>query len=587
MPTIRYSLNQYPVETLLTWMKSGEIAIPEIQRPFVWTPAKVCGFIDSLYHGYPVGYLITWPKSGIPLREGPTSTRERVLIDGQQRMMALRTALIGEKVFDKKYRRKQIQIAFHPNRESFAVSSASLRQESGWISDISVVFNPNTSQHRLIDEYCEANQGVDRYEIADRIDQLWRIRNNALGVIELDSDLDVETVVEIFVRINQTGVRLSSADFIMSKMAASEQYNGHLLRKSIDYFCHLATVPEAHSDLTEDVAFANTDYFRAMEWLRNWGDKLYVPAYTDMLRVVFTSEFKRGDLSDLVNSLSGNSMAAAFQQLANGIMRYMSETNFKRFVMILRSAGFIDPAMTKAKNAVNSAYILFFILRSQNVPPEQIEKLVRRWFVMSVLTGRYSKGPQMTFGEDIRGLTAEEGAAAYVNRLERTALSDAFWDELPQLMDTSGTGGIYFNVFLASQVKAGEKGFLSRDVTVRDLLEGQKDIHHVFPQNYLQNQGVAKRQRSQIANLVVMQKEINIAINDTAPATYFSELLTGCADEQPAYGGIDTADELQANLEAHCIPEQIGTSIFENYDDFLRERRKLMAAKIRAYYQSL
>ena len=587
MPTIRYSLNQYPVETLLTWMKSGEIAIPEIQRPFVWTPAKVCGFIDSLYHGYPVGYLITWPKSGIPLREGPTSTRERVLIDGQQRMMALRTALIGEKVFDKKYRRKQIQIAFHPNRESFAVSSASLRQESGWISDISVVFNPDTSQHRLIDEYCEANQGVDRYEIADRIDQLWRIRNNALGVIELDSDLDVETVVEIFVRINQTGVRLSSSDFIMSKMAASEQYSGHLLRKSIDYFCHLATVPEAHSDLVEDVAFANTDYFRAMEWLRNWGDNLYVPAYTDMLRVVFTSEFKRGDLSDLVNSLSGNSMAAAFQQLADGIMRYMSETNFKRFVMILRSAGFIDPAMTKAKNAINSAYILFFILRSQNVPPEQIEKLVRRWFVMSVLTGRYSKGPQMTFGEDIRGLTGEEGAAAYVNRLERTALSDAFWAELPQLMDTSGTGGIYFNVFLASQVKVGEKGFLSRDITVRDLLEGQKDIHHVFPQNYLEEQGVAKRHRNQIANLVVMQKEINIAINDTAPATYFSELLTGCADGQPAYGGIDTSDELQANLEAHCIPERIGTSIFENYDDFLRERRKLMAAKIRGYYQSL
>ena len=587
MPTIRYSLNHYPVETLLTWMKSGEIAIPEIQRPFVWTPAKVCGFIDSLYHGYPVGYLITWPKSGIPLREGPTSTRERVLIDGQQRMMALRTALLGEKVFDKKYRRKQIQIAFHPNRESFAVSSASLRQESGWISDISDVFNPDTSQHRLIDEYCEANQGVDRYEVADSIDQLWQIRNNSLGVIELDPDLDVETVVEIFVRINQTGVRLSSADFIMSKMAASEQYNGHLLRKSIDYFCHLATVPEAHSDLTEDVAFANTDYFRAMEWLRNWGDKLYVPAYTDMLRVVFTSEFKRGDLSDLVNSLSGNSMAAAFQQLADGIMRYMSETNFKRFVMILRSAGFIDPAMTKAKNAVNSAYILFFILRSQNVPPEQIEKLVRRWFVMSVLTGRYSKGPQMTFGEDIRGLTAEEGAAAYVNRLERTALSDAFWAELPQLMDTSGTGGIYFNVFLASQVKAGEKGFLSRDITVRDLLEGQKDIHHVFPQNYLEEQEVAKRHRNQIANLVVMQKEINIAINDTAPATYFSELLTGCADGQPAYGGIDTSDELQANLKAHCIPEQIGTSIFENYDDFLRERRKLMAAKIRAYYQSL
>ena len=58
MATQRYSVTPHPIETLLTWVKSGEIAIPEIQRPFVWDATKVRNLLDSLYQGYPVGYLI-------------------------------------------------------------------------------------------------------------------------------------------------------------------------------------------------------------------------------------------------------------------------------------------------------------------------------------------------------------------------------------------------------------------------------------------------------------------------------------------------------------------------------------------------
>ena len=58
MPTQRYAVTQPPIETLFTWIKSGDIAIPEIQRPFVWEATKVRNLLDSLYRGYPVGYLI-------------------------------------------------------------------------------------------------------------------------------------------------------------------------------------------------------------------------------------------------------------------------------------------------------------------------------------------------------------------------------------------------------------------------------------------------------------------------------------------------------------------------------------------------
>ena len=584
MPNSCYSLHQYSVETLLNWIKTEDIVIPEIQRPFVWTAPRVRAFIDSLYHGYPVGYLITWPKSDISLRGGESSTRERILIDGQQRTMALRTALLGKKVLTKKYREQQIQIAFHPDTENFAVATNAIRKDPEWISDISVVFNSNSGLLRLVDEYCEKNEGVDRYEMGERIGKLYEIRNNSFGVIDLNEDIDVETVVEIFVRINGTGVRLSAADFIMSKLAASEQYNGHLLRQSIDYFCHLATVPEAHNRLIEDQAFANTDYFRLIEWLKDWSDNIYIPAYTDMLRVVFASEFKRGDLTHLVDLLSGDSVEDIFRRLETGLRSYINETNFKRFVTILRSAGFIDASMLTARNAVNSAYTLFLILRSQNVSANQIEKLVRRWFVMSVLTERYSGEPQATLGEDVRNMTTAEEIEAYLKGLERSGLSDAFWnEELMQKLNVSGPRNVYFNLFLASQIKKNTKGFLSSDMTIRDLFGGQRDIHHIFPKNHLQKLGIAKNRHNQLANLAITQKDINIAIGNTAPTTYFSRLQTGCREGNPAYGGINNLDELQKNLDSHCIPE----GVFGNYDEFLNERRKFMATKIREYYFSL
>ena len=597
MPIQRYSVNQHPIETLLTWIKSGEIAIPEIQRPFVWNGAKVRDFIDSLYCGYPVGYLIAWRNPDIRLKDGTQSTGKRVLIDGQQRVTALLAALLGQQIVDKDYKRRRITIAFHPGEEKFEVTNPAIRRDRGWIADIASVFAPDTRMRQLVDKYCEVNPEANKYDIDEHLDRLRGIRNNSLGLIELNADLDVETVAEIFVRINSQGVPLNAADFAMSKMAASEQYNGHQLRKCIDYFCHLAIAPEAYADLAKDKEFVNTDYFRAMQWLKNEKEDLYDPSYTDMLRVAFTSEFKRGRLEDLVALLSGRNFETrafedaiaenSFRRLEGAILRYMNETDFKRFIMILRSAGFVDVSMIRSQNTVNFAYILYLTLRAQETKPSEIEMLVRRWFVMSVLTGRYTGSPESAFGLDIRNID-EQDASSYLDSVERAELSDAFWDVgLPQQMDTPVASSPYFNVFLASQVKANDKGFLSRDHTVQNLLEGLSHIHHVFPRGYLKKNGLSRNRYNQIANYVVMQSEINIAIRDDPPGTYFQALWKQCENGKPQYGGITDADQLRANLAAHCIPQGMEEAGIHDYDKFLQERRALMAAKIRDYYRAL
>ena len=597
MPVQRYSVNQYPVQSLITWIKDGEIAIPEIQRPFVWNAAKVRDLIDSLYNGYPVGYLIAWRNPGVRLKDGTQSTGKRILIDGQQRVTALLAALLGEQVVTRDYKRTRLSIAFHPGEERFEVTNAAIRRDRGWIADISTCFAPDTKILQLLDEYCNANPGFNRDNVYECMESLRGIRNNSLGLIELNAELDIETVADIFVRINSQGVTLNAADFAMSKMAASEQYGGHLLRKCIDYFCHLSVAPEDYSDLAKDYDFASTKYFHAMDWLKHEKSNLYDPSYTDMLRVASTSKFKRGRLEDLVALLSGRNFETrtfeeaiaeeSFHKLEDGILRYMNETNFKRFIMILRSAGFIDASLIRSQNTVNVAYILFLILREQGTTPALIETLVRRWFVMSVLTGRYTGAPETAFGLDVRNIDTQ-GASAYLDTIEQAELSDAFWSlGLTQQMNTSVASSPYFNVFLASQVKSNDNGFLSKDITVQNLIEGQRHVHHVFPRNYLQKNGLPASRYNQIANYLVMQSEINIAISDDPPATYFTQLLEQCNGGSVHYGGITDADQLQANFAAHCIPCGMEDKGIKDYDEFLKERRTLMSAKIRDYYRTL
>ncbi len=593
----RYSVNQHTIQTLLTWIESDEVGIPEIQRPFVWNAAKVRDFIDSLYFGYPVGYLIAWRNPSVRLKNGSESAGKRILIDGQQRVTALLAAMLGRQIVDKKYRKARITIAFHPGEERFEVANPAIQRDRAWLADIANLFAPDTKLLRVVDAYCESNPESNRDEIYERIERLRGIRNNSLGLIELNADLDVETVSEIFVRINSKGVSLNAADFAMSKMAANEKYNGHQLRKCIDYFCHLAVAPEAYADLASDSEFADTRYFQAMEWLKYEKEDLYDPSYTDMLRVAFTSEFKRGRLDDLVALLSGRNFETrefeeviaedSFSRLNAAILRFMNETDFKRFVMILRSAGFVNASMIRSQNAVNFAYIVYLTLRARHANPGIIENLVRRWFVMSVLTRRYTGSPETAFGVDIRNIT-KQNAEDCLDAVERAELSDAFWDTgLPQQMDTSAANSLYFNVFLASQVRGNDKGFLSNGHTVQTLLEGASHFHHVFPQNYLKNHGLTRGRYNQIANYVVMQGEINIAIGDAPPASYFSALQDQCKSGKPRYGGITDADELRSNLQAHCIPCGMQEADVDDYDGFLKRRRLLMAGKIRDYYLSL
>ncbi|MBA4608193.1 DUF262 domain-containing protein [Aeromicrobium sp. Marseille-Q0843] len=594
----KYSVTQSAVTQLLADVKSDRIAIPELQRPFVWDSIKVRDLMDSLYKGYPVGYLITWQSVGAKLKGGQVAAHQQILIDGQQRITALRAAVAGLKVINKKYKAVRITIAFNPITEEFATLTPVIDKNPQWISDISNYFNAE-SPLSFAREYLERNPGVDAKAFESNLARLEGIKNAQIGIIGLADDLDVETVSEIFIRINSKGVPLSSADFAMSKIATYGD-RGRNLRKLVDYFCHLAVAPHAYADIEgNDHEFSASPYLKAIGWLKDEAEDLYDPEYSDVIRVAGLVGFSRGKASSIVSELSGRDpetrkvdeerIPVAYDRLESALLQIVNNYHFDNFLMLIKSAGFITPGMVNSKNALNFAYALYLRLREHKDMSEgERKQIVKRWFVMSMLTGRHSGSFESTWEQDIRRI-GEQGPANYLKQVEESELSDAFWAvALPASLETTSTVSPFFQTFLAAQVTTNARGFLSKGITIAAMHQQSGDIHHIVPKDYLQKHGYPDRgDYNQVANFVLTETSINISISNKPPTVYMAEIGAQIESGKLTLGEITDVNDLTRNLEENAIPSRLASVEAGTYKEFLIERRKLMAATIRAYYQAL
>ena len=82
----KYGIEKDTVKNILGYISSGDIAIPELQRPFVWTSKQITELIDSLYNGLPTGFIVVWNNDNVKLKDGKMSTGKKIIIDGQQEL---------------------------------------------------------------------------------------------------------------------------------------------------------------------------------------------------------------------------------------------------------------------------------------------------------------------------------------------------------------------------------------------------------------------------------------------------------------------------------------------------------------------
>lgn len=603
----------YPlsISAILGLIKANDIAIPEIQRPFVWKSKQVRDLMDSLYKGYPVGYIILWKNPNVKLKDGTISAGKKVLIDGQQRVTALMTALAGQNIINEDYKTTRIKIAFDPfaaltgddEAEIFAVQTPAHIKSSRWIPDIAEIFSDDFSRFKFINDYCAINPDMKDESLDSIISKLKGLVNQSIGIIELSDSLQIDIVTDIFVRINSKGTTLNQGDFVMSKIAADEEHGGNTLRKIIDYFSHLAVEPTYYDYMvTHDLDFCNKEnglYREKLKWLRNDTESIYDPTCDDIIRVAFMHKFQRSKLADLVSLLSGRNFETrdynveiidnTYEEMYKGVLNVINEHNFKQFMIAMKSAGFISRKLINSIMAVDFAYTLYLILReSKEVSVSEIKHYIQKWYVLSVLTGRYTSSPESSFYKDLKSIK-EKGVVATLQAIEDATLSEAFWNvQLVQNLESTSTINPTYQVYLAAQVYFNETSLLSNNIGIKELIDLGGDVHHIFPKQYLKEQGLEKNQYNQNANYVYLDRPVNESIGKLPPYEYFSIAKRQCSEYvAKPIGSINNIDLLERNLAMNCIPNDIFKMDFESYSRFLQERRTLMVQKIKDYYYSL
>ena len=440
---------------------------------------------------------------------------------------------------------------------------------------------------------------MDPETLADILSNLTSIGNRLIGVIDLSENLDIDIVTDIFIRINSKGTALSQGDFVMSKIAADDAYGGNLLRKAIDYFAHLCVEPTFYDFISNsDTEFAQSEYLSKLAWLKNGKDNVYNPECDDILRVAFMHMYPRAKLADLVSLLSGRDFETreykieitenTYAKLKQGVLNVINQNNFNQFMLAIKGAGFISNKLVNSKMALDFAYALYLRLTmSKEVSVSEVKRIVQRWYVLSVLTGRYSSSPETAFYKDIR-LINEKGVVETLHDIEAATLSDNFWDVavVQDLAYTSTINPTYL-VYLAAQVYRNDMSLLSNNISVRYLIEMAGDVHHIFPKEYLTANGFSRNLYNQNANYAYLDTQVNKSIGKKAPNVYFAEAVKQCETQQITCGSIADMDILKSNLEANCIPFEVCNMDYTNYESFLTERRRRMAQKIRDYYRSL
>jgi uncharacterized protein with ParB-like and HNH nuclease domain len=220
----------YSLSKLIEDIDLGEIGLPDIQRPFVWTPAKIRDLFDSMYKGFPVGYLLFWINAlnGTHKQIGMNIKQKAprlLIVDGQQRLTALYAVLKGRNIVRSDYTEQAIQIAFRPSDANFAVTDAAIRRDPEFIPNISELWSGETPRYIFVKDFIKRLQTYrevteeEEGKLNESIDKLYDLRHYPFTALELSPNIDEERVAEVFVRINSKGVTLNQADFILTLMS--------------------------------------------------------------------------------------------------------------------------------------------------------------------------------------------------------------------------------------------------------------------------------------------------------------------------------------------------------------------------------
>lgn len=556
------------IQELVNKIERGEIRLPEMQRQYVWQQTRVRDLLDSLYRGYPSGTILTWEtdedvatRDFAMEQEASASGSFQLLLDGQQRLTSLSAILRGEPV-EVRGRKKPIDILFnleHPddlqiitevfeddeneddtdadpdapeanedemamraNRMAFVVHSNKLAALPNWVS-VTRIFKEDNDFEIIQDAGISDLKDPRFKKYSDRLKRLKDIAKYSYRVHILDRAKSYEEVTEIFVRVNSLGAKLRSSDLALAQITAR-------WRKSLEIFQEF-----------EQECIAQ-------------GFNLSLAIHLKNLVVFATgqSRFKT------VGKLPLDKLKTSWEQAKAG-MDYA--LNFLR-----ENVDIDSPAL------LSSPFIVITLAayghhKNYTLTPEEAKEL-RYWVLVANAKARYSRGSSETFlDQDLGAIQKGAGVQGLLQSL-RTQVGRL--DILASDLENRNSRSAYFKSMFMAFKKAEAKDW--RDQLVISLKHSGSQhslqFHHLFPQAVLKKQNKETREINDICNLSFISGQTNRKISDKEPAKYLPDYIEKVGEDE---------------LKKQCIPLDRSLWELDRYDDFLRERRKLIAEHLNEY----
>lgn len=390
--------------------------------------------------------------------------------------------------------------------------------------------------------------------------------------LEIAQSVEEEQVADIFVRINSEGVKLNQADFILTLLSVFWEKG----RTDLEKFCRAARVPAKGSDTSPFNHFLEPD-----------PDQL--------LRVAVALAFNRGRLKSVYQVLRGKDPDTGeydpqrrqdqFDILAESQAHVLNLNNWHQYFKALVGAGFRSGELVSSTNALLFGYAFYLIGKVRfGLAEHRLQRAIGRWFFFASLTGRYSSSPETVMDGDLARIREIKNGEAFLSWLDgeiTSELTNDFWQiTLPSQFDSSSARNPQLFAFFAAQNRLGAPVLFSYK-TVSDMLDPTikttkkaLERHHLFPKAWLEAQGVSdRRTRNQMANYALVEWPDNTDISAKAPRDYVPQIKVRFSDE----------DWVMMH-EVHGLP--MGWEALP-YEQFLSERRDLMAGVVRRGFEKL
>ncbi|QDW18420.1 DUF262 domain-containing protein [Micrococcus sp. KBS0714] len=582
---------QYTIVELLQKARSGELQLPDFQRPYRWDDERIRSLLVTILRGHPMGVIMTLRTGGQNVRFKPRPITgvpaeglkdpELLLLDGQQRTTSMVQALTGDGIVDTE------DVRHHKLRRRYFVDVVKAlgdvrEQEDAVVSlpDTGIV-TENIGRDVVLDVTTEEKQwelGLmpvtvlfdsadcfawmmkyqqalpERMEITQRFlsSVAQAVQTYKIPAIELDKDISKDAVATVFEKVNTGGLRLDVFELLTATFAGDRAY---------------------YEETGEDFRLAE-DWALTEEVLRTY------PVLTDMKSTDFLMAVSV--LATLAKRREALAAGKTGQQVPQTSARRedilgMSLEDYRVWAPRLRKAlptvarHLRDLHIHDSRGAPYSSQVVSLLIITTLLGDRAEEHAVRarlnQWFWCGVLGELYGSTITTQLAKDAEqipewslGKSAETPEA-----IIRASFSESRLGSLRTRL-SAAYKGVY--ALIMAQQPPAKDWMLDQTLDFQSYDDLQVDIHHVFPRKWCDENGIEPWRRESIINKTPLAKKTNIRLRGDSPAVYTERL-----DDK----GL-TPQQVDAQISTHAIDPALLRA--GDFDAFFNDRRRRLVSMI-------